>query len=573
MLSWLLAIALSMARPCGAVELSIQIQGIEGELAEAARANLELQQFTDRDTTPTQIRRLFARGDEQIREALEPFGYYNATVNGNLELTDTGYRATFRVEPGPRVVVTKSDVRVLGPAAKDRVVTATLRRFEPRVDEPFVHSEYESSKAAINSALLSRGYLDAKTVRSRVEVSRRANTAVIDLAWQSGPRYRFGEVRFSGGQFPDRVLQRFVPWPEGARYSAEWLLALQQRLAESGYFSSVGVQPAPEKKAGAPVPVDVVLVPGKRNAYFGSVFYGTDSGAGVSADYERRWLNDRGHKLRTELEYSQRLQSITALYRIPLAGLQDRNYNFGVAYRDEDTDTSQSRNLRAVANESRRWMGFTRTLGFQYMVGDYEVGGERRSSSLLFPEASLTRRRADDFLFPRRGLSLSFVLRGTQEGLASDTSFVQVRADAKWIRSPGTRHRLIVRGSLGTTAVDDFNELPPDLRFFAGGDRSIRGFDYQAIGTLNAEGEVIGGKDLVVGSIEYEYYFIQNWGVATFVDAGDAFSTSRPRFHVGAGLGVRWRSPVGVVRLDLAKPLTTEENEGLRIHVVIGPDL
>src|SRR5690606_5180953 len=107
----------------------------------------------------------------------------------------------------------------------------------------------------------------------------------------------------------------------------------------------------------------------------------------------------------------------------------------------------------------------------------------------------------DDFLFPRRGLSLSFVLRGTQEGLASDTSFVQVRADAKWIRSPGTRHRLIFRGSLGTTAVDDFNELPPDLRFFAGGDRSIRGFDYQAIGTLNAEGEVIGGKDLVVGSI------------------------------------------------------------------------
>lgn len=573
-LPWRLVIlALLAAAPCHASEIRIEIRGIEGEIEEAVRANLELQQYANRDATPAQVRRLFNRADEQIRAALEPFGYYNAVVHGNLELTDKGYRASFQVEPGERVRVVKSGVRVLGPAQDDPAIQAAVQAFKPALNEPFVHSQYENSKAAVESALLSMGYLDARAVTQRVEISRARNSAQIDLAWQSGPRYRFGAVRFTGGQFPESFLHRFVPWPEGTFYTADWLLALQQRLTESGYFSSVSVLPATQETEGDTVPVDVLLVPGKRNAYLGSIFYGTDSGIGVSAYYERRWLNERGHKLRTEVEYSQRLKTINTLYRIPLGGLNDRSYNFGIAYRDEDTETSQSRNTRVVANETRQWRGFTRTLGLQYLVGDFEVGGEHRNSSLLFLEGSLTRRRADDFVFARRGHSLSLILRGARKGWASDTSFLQARADAKWIRALTRRQRVILRGSLGTTTVENFDELPPDVRFFAGGDRSVRGFDYQELGSLNEAGEVIGGENLVVGSAEYELYFLENWGAAVFVDAGDAFSSSDPDLHVGAGIGVRWRSPVGVVRLDFARPVTTEENEGWRIHVVIGPDL
>src|SRR5690606_24776924 len=204
-------------------------------------------------------------------------------------------------------------------------------------------------------------------------------------------------------------------------------------------------------------------------------------------------------------------------------------------------DTSQSRSVRAVANETREWRGFTRVVGLQYFNGDFEVASERHTTSLLFPELVLSRQAADDLRFPLRGSSLSLTVRATPESWLSDTSVLQARVDAKWIRSLSERQRFILRGSLGGMVVDDFSQLPPELRFFAGGDRSIRGFDYQSIGTLNGQGEVIGGKQLVVASTEYEYYFLQNWGAATFVDAGDAYDSGSFMPRVGVGVGVRWR--------------------------------
>ena len=149
----------------------------------------------------------------------------------------------------------------------------------------------------------------------------------------------------------------------------------------------------------------------------------------------------------------------------------------------------------------------------------------------------------------------------------SDTTFSQLTADGKWIRSVGRRQRLLLRGSLGAMAVDDFDQLPPELRFFAGGDRSMRGFDYQELGATNAAGKVIGGEFLAVGSAEYEKFFSPKWGGAVFVDAGDAFRTSEFDLNVGAGIGVRWRSPVGMVRFDFAKPVVSDLADSIRFHI------
>jgi len=163
-------------------------------------------------------------------------------------------------------------------------------------------------------------------------------------------------------------------------------------------------------------------------------------------------------------------------------------------------------------------------------------------------------------------------LRVATEALLSDTTLIQVRAEGKGLRKVGEHGRLIARAALGAMAVDNFDALPPELRFFAGGDRSLRGFDYQQLGETNAAGGVIGGEYLTVASAEYEHYFREDWGAAVFVDAGDAF-TSRFDLNVGAGVGARWKSPVGLVRLDVAYSVVTDLEKGWRIHVVIGPDL
>lgn len=573
---------LAVTPAASAAKIVTTLGGIDGDLKIAALAGLDLTQYAGRDVSAAQARRLYERASAQIATALEPYGYYDAEVTGELKETPEGWNAVLTVKPGEPVVVAELDLKLEGPARELRSVRQALRAFQPRQGQPMNHDAYERGKAAIQAALFADGFLDAKLVTHRVEVTRSTHKASVRLAWEPGQRYRIGKTEFEGSQFNDGFLLRYVPWQEGDFYTQEQLLSLQQRLTEADYFSIVDVNPDVENAADGVVPIKVTLAPAKRSIYTGGLFIGTDTGFGVRGGLERRWMNRRGHKFKSELILAQRLTSASALYQIPLPGTDSRAFNFGVNYRDEDTETTRSKTSSLVASETRQWMGFTRTLGLHLQTGDFEIGDRKQvvfrgNSTMLYPQFALTRKRADDPLFVRRGYSINLLARAAAEGVLSDTNFVQVRGDVKWIRQLERRHRLILRGTVGMSWVDDFGQLPPDLRFFAGGDRSIRGYGYQTIGPAleidpTKKPVVIGGKHLVTAGAEYEYYFKPKWGIATFVDAGDAFSGTDYEPKIGAGLGLRWRSPVGMVRFDLAAPLR-EPKDGVQIHLVIGPDL
>ena len=576
------AIALPLALLAGsamAARVAVDIDGVDGELREAVLAGIELQQYEDREVSKAQARRLYRRAEGQIQEALEPYGYYGVTVNGELLEEGENFRAVFVVTPGDPVTIGKLDIRIDdSEAAELRPVRAAVNAFSPQKDQRLDHASYERSKAAIHASLFSVGYLDAELVVHRVEVERAANTAKVMLEWKVGNRYRFAETDFEGGQFPEDFMQRYIPWDAGDYYSQEKLLELQQRLFDTNYFAISQVQPDTDHAADGRVPIAVTLAPAKRTVYTAGVFVGTDTGAGVRGGIERRWINKRGHKLKFETVLAQRLKTLSTLYQIPLPGQNNHSLNFGITYRDENTETSTSKTLRLAANDSQIWHGWTRTIGLQFLTGDFKVAEQEGSTTLLYPEIVLVKKRADDFNFPRKGWSLTLAARAAQEGILADTSFAQITADAKWIRGLGDHSRFIARGTAGYTQVGDFDKLPPELRFFAGGARSIRGYGYQAVGPRVAvEGEdepqVIGGERLLVASAEYEYYFTPKWGAAAFVDAGDAFSGNEFDLKVGAGLGMRWRSPVGLVRVDLATPIGDAFADGIELHIVIGPDL
>lgn len=555
--------------------VEVKIEGIEDPILESARANLELMQYRERDVSAAEVRRLFDRGKEQLQRSLEPFGYYNPQVEGRLERPEAGkFQALYQVKTGEPVTVQAEKVEVNPPAAAQvESVQLALERFEPKHGARLDHGAYERSKEMISTALANDGYLKAQLVRHTVSVVKSANTAEIDLAWDAGERHRLGPIRYSESQFPDAFLQRYKPWQDGEYYSADKMLALQQSLVDADYFSSVAVTPDLEHAANGVVPVDVMLIPAKRTLYTANLYVSTDTGPGTKLGVERRWLNKRGHKLGGSVEYSSRLQEISTKYQIPKPGLRNRNYTIGAGYRDEETDSSTSRMARLAGTEVLdRWKGFQRTLGLQYLNGDFEVAEQQGSTSLLYAEGLLTRKAADDRYFPAAGYSLLYGLRFAYESLLSDTTFAQARAEGKWLKKVGEDGRVIVRTALGAMMVDDFNALPPELRFFAGGDRSIRGFDYQQIGETNAEGGVIGGEYLVVGSGEYEHFFLEKWGAAVFVDAGDAFK-SEFNANVGAGIGLRWKSPIGLVRVDVARPVVSDLDDSWRVHLVIGPDL
>ena len=585
----LLAARLVAAGSAEAAHITVELDGVEGSLRDAALAGIEASQYATRDVTAAQAHRLYEHAGAQIRSALEPYGYYHTEVTGELRENGADYVAALHVSAGEPVRIATLDIRLDGDADGQAPVQKAIAAFVPAKGQPLDHALYEKSKAGVQAALFGSGYLEAELVGHRVEVSRAANTADIHLEWKVGARFRLGKTVFEGGQFPDTFLDRYVPWSEGDFYTQDKVLELQQRLIDADYFAIAQVQPDIEHAHDGVVPIKVILGPAKRTIYTGGLFIGTDTGFGVRGGVTRRWLNRRGHKGKVEAIVAERLKTLNAQYIVPLAGPNNHSISFGFAYRDENTDTSKSRTFGLAATDSAVWNGWTRQYGIKFLTGDFEVANIPGSTTLLYPEASLSRKKADDPIFVRDGYSLTIAARAG----AGSTQFAQATADAKWIRGLGEKSRFITRGSLGATEVTDFDKLPPELRFFAGGDRSIRGYGYQTIGPplpdalvpiaqaecaahpkRTCQDLVVGGRYLAVASAEYEYYFKPNWGIATFVDTGDAFTSfDSYRQKIGTGVGLRWRSPVGLVRVDLGFPVHDSQNHGVELHIVIGPDL
>jgi translocation and assembly module TamA len=564
--------------------VQLVVDGVDDPLKAAVVAGVSLSQYANRDVSEAQVHRLYEKADAQVGTALQPYGYYDAHASGKLEQVGKDWKVTLHVVPGDPVSVTSVDIKLDPVAAKLGPVRAARRAVEKLKGERLDDAAYDSARDALSSALTANGYLDARMTVHRVEVNRGEHSAAIHLAWDVGRRYRYGHIRFEGSQFQEGFLDRYLSFKSGDYFDQAQLLKLQQTLSGADYFSVVNVIPEMDTAKDGIVDIDVQLSPAKRTIYTAGLFVGTDTGIGVRGGIERRWVNKYGHKWKNDIVLAQRLKMLSTQYTIPLPGENERSLNFGATYRDSNTVTSQSRTLELIANESELWHDWVRTVGVHALTGTFDVGKtpdeaestpgvEHGSSTLVYFEGSLARKQADNFDFVRRGWSLSIDAKSTVSDLLSSASFSQITVDGKWIRAFWGNNRLILRSTIGHTWTDDFDALPPQLRFFAGGDQSIRGYPFQALGPENSYGRVIGGHNLAIASATVEHYFTPRWGIATFVDAGNAFDGTNVQAKIGTGVGVRWRSPVGLIRLDVGTPINNAQRHGVELHLVIGPDL
>ena len=559
-----------------AAELApLQVTGLAPELEANVLARTSLQNMTPAQRLQVSEQRLaylLRITPGEVRESLEPFGYYDAEVE--LDVARSGDRVTVvaRVSPGTPVRVRRLDVAMEGPAREDPTVFSRVRSFQPRPGEVLDHVAYEDSKAAIASRLAEHGYFDAELLQHRVEVTRAEHAADIALGWRSGARYRLGAVRFEGQPLHAGVLDPLVPWTRGEPYDRARLLALQQSLADTDYFSGISLQPQPEAAVDGEVPVQVTLVPAKRSVSRAGLRYGSDTGAGVTGRLERRYLNRRGHKLLLDLALAQRERSLLTQYRIPAFEWLDGWYAFTLDLREEDIEELRSQTVTLSATRSGRWRDWELLAGLnarRERFDEFDLQGSDYAT-LVYPSLWGRWKQGDDPNTPNHGRALTIELRGGSRNAGSSVGFLQARVQGDWIRSFGERNRLLLRGEIGATASPDFEDFPPSMRFYAGGDRSVRGYGYKAIGP-DRDGRVFGGRYLAVASVEYERMFTPEWGAAVFVDAGDAFDEAFDA-QVGVGAGMRWRSPIGPVRVDLAHGLG-EDGDSVRLHVRIGPDL
>ena len=554
-------------------EVTIEVVGnADTALEENLRARLRLS--TEACDAPAwRVRRLFRLADEDLKPALRAFGFYRPSIAKEMHTAEKCWNATFTIDAGERVTVRERVVTVRGEMEQDERFAALSAGFPLAPGSPLHHGQYEEIKATLRDFALQRGYFDFEITRKELRVHADESVADIRIEARSGPRYRFGEVRLGEHRLDENLLRRLATFREGDLYNASRVIETSRNLNDAGYFRRVEVRALREERRDSKVPVEVVFHPAARHAWKTGIGFATDTGPRGSLRYENRLINRKGHRFESELRLSPVTSGLDTKYLIPGDDPLRETYSIGAGYLHENTDTSTSDSVRVIGAQKIKSEPWTQTRFLELLHERSDIGEESINSTLLMPGVDLSRVEADDILRTNRGYRFNVVVRGAYEGFVSDATFVQLRADTKVIHRFGGSGRVSGRIHVGTTLGDGADQLPASLRFFAGGDNSVRGYEYQSLGPKDSNGDVVGGRHLLTGSIEYEHpVFGEDWWVAAFADAGNAFDTDDITLRAGYGLGVRWFSPVGRLRVDLAFPDDTEE-DNWRLHIGLGADL
>lgn len=566
----------------------VRIEGVEDEaMVENINVALSLNDTLGKRLGESRLEYLLNEAVAQTREALEPFGYYSPDVQVQANRSGGGQNerveVVIRVDKGEPVRVRRASLSIDGEGGEDRYLKEDLAAFTPRTGDIFDHTTYEASKLKIVRRLADRGYFDADFTQRRVEVTRAEHAADIDLAWVSGIRYDMGPTTFHQSKFQPGLLDKLVYWEEGSYFHQGKLDRLRESLVGLDYFSNIDIQANPDKAVDGRVPIDVNLSLAKRTIYTAGVSYGSESGAGIRMGVDRRYLNSRGHKLSTQLDYAQNRKTLLTQYRIPAFKWLDGWYTIAVQASDEQTDYIDLRHIEFIGSRSGQinedWTAVASIHALRERWAYYEDadGNELESPEYRYATFTYPSLQADYLNAPVGSnrpdrLAGSVLLRGGVEGAGSDASFLQAHIRARWSREFGRNSALIFRGEYGHTFTSSLVGMPPSLRFFAGGDRSIRGYAWREVGPRIGK-YALGAKNVVTASAEYEYYPGGGpWGGAVFVDTGSAFDGGMPDLSTGVGVGFRWRSPIGPVRLDLAHGLNDPDSQ-FQVYLNIGTDL
>ncbi len=562
---------MTLAAPAlGAVRVSVHVEGINGKLKTNVMASLSIVQYKNLGTNPeATIRRLDAQAPAEIRRALQPFGYFSPQIDSQLTHNGEVWNATYRIAPGKPVMLRHVTVRILGPGADDPVFKSIAQKPPMQPGRVLDQDAYSLTKQMLLEAAAERGYLDAHFTQHTLTVNPQELWADALLTFRTGTRYRFGKVSINQDILDPAFVRRYVRIHPGEPYNAQALADLQSELSASDYFASVVIVPEKRKAKNHAVPIRVDTTPAKRNVYTVGVGYGTDTGPRLSFGWENRRVNSKGHMFRVDARVSHVQTQVVARYIIPQANPATDRLVYSATLNEQDYGGTVGHLAGLGIGRITMVDGWQQTVSLDANRYTSDIGSESLGSHLLMPGIRFSRIVASPPNFPQHGYSVTADFSGAAKTLASSASFLRADVAARYI-FPFGGGRLLLHGELGAIATSDFSEIPVALRFYAGGDDSVRGYAYQSLGPQNAAGLVVGGRYLKIASVEYDHPVAGPWGVAGFFDAGSASNSFASGFDKGVGIGARYRTPIGAVRLDIGHPLGHPELGFYRIHLSVG---
>ncbi|MDB5987123.1 MAG: outer membrane protein assembly factor [Nevskia sp.] len=575
----LAVLLLAFARPAGA-GIDVQVRGLGSDEESNTYAQIDLLDYAKRvDAAPkaeredydeAEVQRLFKLGEQDIRTALQPFGWYNPVVTSELRGAKPDWTAVYKVDAGPETDLSVVDVQFEGAGRDEPALADTVKRLRLRVGRRLKHNDYDEAKQTLLEAAYGLGYLDANLTRHELRVDIDNNDAQALLTLDTGVRYFFGDITIEqDGKLKDSLVRRYLTMRPNEPFDPAKLLSTQFALSDLDYFDSVQVDSQKDKAdADKHIPIVIHTTPKARRVYKYGVGYGTDTGARALAGIDFRRLNEEGHKLTLQLRPSQKISTAIADYKIPIGTVPGENLDFIGEGLQQDFQGIQERLYSFGAGYTQLKGAWQRKDYLTYTNDAYTLPDEpHRTSTLLTPGISFSRTVANDPIFPRRGWFAFLDVHGASSvDQISDTSFVEALLKLRGVYPLGRKLRLLARVDEGAAVVSGFDNLPPSQRFFAGGDDSVRGYGYRSLGPKNSFGRVIGGKYLTTGSVELDYDVWRTYGVGVFTDAGGADDVPNVKLHIGVGAGLRYRAPFGAIAIDLAHPLDRDQSP-VRLHI------
>ncbi len=572
------------------VAFTVEVQAPK-QVQEYLLRHLDLMRYrTLSDLDDTELERLRIAAERNVRDLLGTLGYFSPEVHvlrANVDNTNGPSRVVrIAVQTGPSTTVTDVSVGFSGAIVQDTEAAgqrlAIERGWTLPVGKPFTQEAWDDAKTQALRQLAARRYPLGRIATSRAEIDPTIDAARLGVTLDSGPLYRLGELNISGLERYDPLLvQRIARLKPGAPYDQNEMLEAQQRLQSSGYFGSVVIEIDPNGDPQA-APVNVTLREALRNRWQLGVGVSTDSGLRLSAEHTNLQVPLIGWRADSKLliDGDTRLLS-SELLSLP----NDDNWRWSLLgeLKNEDVASVAVRSQKLRAGRVQRGDRIDRNYYLQYdraATTGTDLNETAQSISAVY---GWTQRAFDRLPYPSSGYGLGMeVGGGLTLGSQRDPFF---RTRMNWLgiwsldkpldstTTAARAGRIAVRLQAGAVVSKDSATIPSTQLFLAGGDASVRGYSYQSIGSAEANGVVTPGRYLAVASVEWQRPILVDgqpspWESTVFIDVGAvADKPSQFDAKVGIGAGVRYRSPVGPLQLDLAYGV---DKKALRLHLSVG---
>jgi len=564
----------------------------------------------------------------KARAALRPYGYYNPVIEGRMAPNGSNSATvTLTIDAGPRMQVTVVDVSVTGDGAKNRRFREWRTAWPLNEGAALDQTAWEQAKREVMEIAADRGYLGARFVEHRLELDVEQNTAAIFLTVDTGPRYVMGDVDFGQHGLKPGILEFAPRFEKGDPYTASLVSQLRTDLWKTGYFDDISVFEVQHPERTPPVvDVKVRTETTTRNDYTGALGWGTDTGIRLQANWTRVPVSSSGDRLDLGMGYQELDDEfkLRGRYQRPWRNrarqwwdtqvtLTFENLDLDVKRDEEDEDAIRL----ATGDIEEKHLRFGRLKLLNFNAGESQwfyslfaqyLNSERRfqlsaadiSFAPLFESPGLDERIRDTSDAVSLGAELEiinvqgrhFATYGNHDiawifhsdtAFGSNVEFTQAYLSTRRSYLAGNRFKFHLRAEAGYTDadIDEFEinaggepfalsltQLPNFYRFKAGGSMSVRGYGFEQLSNND-----VGSNHIVTASAEVEYRLLNSWSLAAFADIGNAFNDWKDaELKRGVGVGIRWYSIVGEVRVDMAQALDFE-GRPWRLHVTIGTPL